>query len=360
MVKSDGSAIATPGVVPEITTLTTNTAPTIPASLVQKKTDDTVIPTGDWINATSVKFTATISDPDASDTLQLCVEKDILATSFSNTEDLCGSGVAYSGTPVAASVTIPSITDANEYHWQARVKDAGGLYSTWVSYDVNLETARDFGIDTTAPTGGTVFDGTSAGVDASFNDGSLSSLSANWSGFNAGASGLLRYEYSIGTTAGGTDIRGWTNNTTATSVTATGLTLQTSQMYFVNVRALDNAGNTQTSVSSNGQLVAPDLSFSVSPSTLTFANLNGTTLTPIPRRRRSRPPPTRMEDMLCGWRQLTFYEAVVLPFLILPAAPMPRRIRGSSAIRALGIRQATQASRALTSSRRLRARAGAR
>jgi hypothetical protein len=274
VVTSAGSAIGTPEVVPEI--ITANTPPTVPASLAQKKTDDTVIATGDWVNQNSIKFTATISDPDASDTLQLCVEKDVLLTSFSTTEDLCGTGVAYSGTPVAASVTITGITDANEYHWQARVKDAGGLYSTWSSYGANLETVRDFGIDTTAPTGGTVFDGTSAGVDASFNDNSLSSLSANWSGFNAGVSGLLRYEYSIGTTAGATDIRGWTNNTTATSVTATGLTLQTSQMYFFNVRAVDNAGNAQTAVSSNGQLVAPSLSFSVSPAALTFANLNGT------------------------------------------------------------------------------------
>lgn len=273
-VTSAGSAIGTPGVIPEITTA--NTSPTVPASLAQKKTDDTAIATGEWVNQNSIKFTATISDPDANDTLQLCVEKDVLLTSFSTTEDLCGTGVAYSGTPVAASVTIPSITDANEYHWQARVKDTGGLYSSWVSYDVNLESARDFGIDTTATTGGTVFDGTSAGIDASFNDSSLSSLSANWSDFNAGASGLLRYEYSIGTTAGATDIRGWTNNTTVTSVTATGLTLQTSQMYFFNVRAVDNAGNVQTAVSSNGQLVAPSLSFSVSPATLTFANLNST------------------------------------------------------------------------------------
>lgn len=272
--KSDGTALTAYTQYPQISITSTNTAPNSPSSLAQKKTDDTVLATGAWVNATSVKFTASVSDGDASDTDQLCVEKKAIGTAFSNTEDLCGTGVAYSGTPVTATVTITGITDATEYHWQARVKDAAGAYSSWVSYDVNAESARDFGVDTTAPTGGTVFDGTTTSVDAAYNDGSLSSLSANWSGFDATVSGLARYDYSIGTTAGGTDIKSWTSNGTSTAVTATGLTLQTSQLYFVNVRAVDNAGNVQTGVSSNGQLVAPSLSFSVSPSSLTFAALN--------------------------------------------------------------------------------------
>jgi hypothetical protein len=103
----------------------------------------------------------------------------------------------------------------------------------------------------------------------------LSSLSANWSGFNASVAGLSRYDYSVGTSAGATDVLSWTSNGTATSVTALGLTLQTSQTYYVNVRAVDNAGNTGSTVSSNGQLVAPSLTFGVSPASVTFANLNG-------------------------------------------------------------------------------------
>ncbi len=251
-----------------------NTAPDFPTSLAQKKTDDTVIATGDWVNVSDIKFVATATDPDASDTLQLCVEKDILGVTFSDTEDLCGSGVAYTtGSPATVTVTITGITDANEYHWHARVKDAAAAYSTWVSYDVNAESARDFGIDTTAPTGGTVYDGTVTSTDALFNDGSLSSLSANWDGFNFNVSAILKYEYSIGTTPGGTDIKGWTNNTTTTSVTATSLTLHSSEYYYVNVKAYDNAGNTST-VSSNGQVVAPTLSFTVSSPSIAFANLN--------------------------------------------------------------------------------------
>jgi hypothetical protein len=252
-----------------------NNAPNDPTSLAQKETDDTTIATGGWIDATSVKFTATATDDDGSDTLYLCIEKDNLTTGFSGTEDSCGSGVGYSGSPVALEHTISSITDATAYHWQARVKDTAGDYSDWVVYGGNsdIPTAdRDFGIDTTDPTGGTVYDGSSTGVDLSFNDGSLSSLSANWTGFNFDASGISSYDYSIGTTAGGTNIKEWTGNTTNTSVTATSLTLETSKIYYFNIRANDLAGNS-TIVSSNGQLVAPTLSFALSGSSINFANL---------------------------------------------------------------------------------------
>jgi hypothetical protein len=270
VVKADGSAIATPEVVPEINML--STPPLSPTALTQTKTNATLLSTGSWTNETSVIFTATVSDPDASDILQLCVERDILATSFSNTEDSCGSPVDYSGTPLMASVTLTGLSDANQYHWQARVRDTSGGYSSWVSYGGNAESARDFGVDTTAPTGGTVYDGTQTTVDTTFSDSSLSALSANWAGFVLDASGLAKYEYSIGTTAGITDVKNWTDVATATSVTATGLNLQTSKLYYVNVRATDAAGNSLVR-SSNGQLVAPSLTTAVSPASVTFGNL---------------------------------------------------------------------------------------
>lgn len=268
-VYSDGTTL----VWDDITIGGSNTAPNSPTSLLQKTTGDVTLSTGTWHNSTSIKFTATATDTDNPDTLQLCIEIDQLGTSFSNTEDSCGTGVSYTGSGVTITHTI-TVTDAQEYHWQARVKDLGGLYSSWVSYDVNAESARDVGVDTTAPTGGTVYDGTSVGVDTAFATSSLSSLSANWSSFNSDVSGLARYDYSIGTTAGATDIKAWTDNSTTTNVTATGLTLQTSQMYYINVRAVDNAGNVQSAVSSNGQLVAPSISFAITPASTTFSNLS--------------------------------------------------------------------------------------
>jgi len=271
VVAADGTVLNTYTNYPEITTATS--APNTPTALAQKKVDDSVIATGNWSNQNSVKFTVSATDGDASDTLYLCVESKDLATAFTNAEDLCGTGIAYSGVAVTPIVTLTSITDATQYHWQVRVKDQSGLYSAWVSYGGNAESAADFGIDTTAPSGGTVYDGTGIGVDVSFNNGSLSSLSANWDGIVVTVSGLLSYDYSIGTTMGGTDVLNWANNGTGTTVTAGSLVLQSSVMYYFNLRTNDNAGNS-TIISSNGQLVAPSLAFSLSASTLAFSNLN--------------------------------------------------------------------------------------
>jgi len=247
-----------------------NNPPDSPTSLAQTKTDDTSISVGGWTDEDSVKFTALAGDPDASDTLQLCIEIDTLGTGFSNTEDSCGSGVAFSGSPVTVSHTVSGLSEG-QYHWQARVKDAGGEYSAWVSFGANAESERDVGIDTSPPTGA-VYDGTTTGVDIDFNDGTLNALSANWD-IDSAISGLDGYEYSIGTTAGATDVVGWTNNGTTDSATAGSLTLNTSQPYFFNVRTTDNAGNVAV-VSSDGLFVAPTLSFSVSPDAITFDSLN--------------------------------------------------------------------------------------
>lgn len=277
---NNGTALNTYTVTPQWTIGTSNTAPSAPSSLAQTKTDNTAIATGGWTNETSIKITATVTDSDGGDTVTICAEVDPIGTAFSSPAgdgDGCSTtGVSTGGT---ATVTITGLSTDTEYHWQIKAKDAAGSYSSWTTYGGNTENpptnpaARDFGIDTSAPTGGTVYDGTETGVDKTFSDTSLSSLSANWSGFSFTVSGIQKYDYSIGTTAGATDVKNWTDNSTNTSVTATGLTLQTSQKYFVNVRATDNAGNTATQ-SSDGQLVAPSLSFSVSPSTITFANLN--------------------------------------------------------------------------------------
>lgn len=281
VIEADGATIATPDVVPEITTAAgANTAPSSPTSLAQAKTDNTTLSTGSWTNETSIKLSATVTDSDGGDTVKICAEVDPIGTAFTSPSgdgDGCSTtGVSSGGT---ATVTIGGLSADTEYHWQIKAKDAAGSYSSWVTYGGNTENpptnpaARDFGVDTSAPTGGTIYDGTETGVDKTFSDTSLTSLSANWSGFSFTVSSIQKYEYSIGTTAGATNVKNWTDNGTTTSVTATGLTLQTSQMYFVNVRATDNAGNAATQ-SSNGQLVAPSMTFSISPTSITFSELN--------------------------------------------------------------------------------------
>lgn len=277
MVRADGSSFNGYTILPELTTPVRNVAPDAPTNPLQKTNADVVIATGKWHNSTTVKFTADITDPDPADTLQLCVEIKDVGVSFTNSPTQCGGTFAYSGSTVPADVTYSSLSTDTQYHWQVATKDSGGLYSSWTPYGGNSDvvtTATDIGIDTSAPTGGTVKDGTT-GTDATYNDGALDTLSATWSGVIASTSGLLRYEYSIGTTPGAiADTKGWTSNGTATSVTIAGLNLKTSQRYYFSVRTVDNAGNTSTPITSDGQFVAPTLTFGVGATSISFNSLN--------------------------------------------------------------------------------------
>ena len=234
--------------------------------------DDVQQGSGIWTTESSVRFTATTSDPDGGDTTQLCIEAQPIATPFTNTEQSCGS-LGAQGTSIH---TLSSLTNGTQYHWQARVKDNSGTASAWVAYGGNKDSATaspDFGIDSSAPTAGTVKDGPSQGTDVNYNTGALDTLSANWTGFSDSSSGLARYEYSIGTAAGDTTTSGgWTSlRNNVTEVTRSGLNLRTGVVYYVNVRAVDVAGTTVGYVSSNGQMVAPTLTFTTDTNLIDFA-----------------------------------------------------------------------------------------
>ncbi|MDQ3049104.1 MAG: glycosyl hydrolase family 18 protein, partial [Bacteroidota bacterium] len=99
----------------------------------------------------------------------------------------------------AASTNDVRFQNANPSSPSCRVKsitkDAAGNLSAVASQDVN--------VDWSIPFNGLVSDGTSGDIDTSF---SLSQLSANWSTSTDTHSGLVKYWYSIGTSAGATDI----------------------------------------------------------------------------------------------------------------------------------------------------------
>jgi uncharacterized lipoprotein YddW (UPF0748 family) len=84
---------------------------------------------------------------------------------------------------------------------------------------------------------------------------STTSLSASWSGYDPD-SGVSRYEYAIGTTSGGTNVRGWTNVGTATSATFTGLSLSIGTKYYITVRAVNGSGIASSPMTSSGVTVA--------------------------------------------------------------------------------------------------------
>ena len=157
--------------------------------------------------------------------------------------------------PATAACKVKSIT-----------KDAAGNLSAVGSQDVN--------IDWTIPSGFSVNDGTSTDTDTA---NSLSQLSANWTISADPNSGLVRYEYAFGTSAGASDIVNWTDNGLNTSVTHTGLTLLPNQYYYVSVQSEDSAGLQSTVYSSNGQIIyltaiaeySSDFGFSVYPNPFT-------------------------------------------------------------------------------------------
>jgi hypothetical protein len=80
-------------------------------------------------------------------------------------------------------------------------------------------------------------------------------LSANWTISVDAESGISKYWYAIGTSAGGADVVGWTDNGANTSVTRTGLSLADDIPYYVSVKAENGIGLQSSAKSSNGQTV---------------------------------------------------------------------------------------------------------
>lgn len=142
-------------------------APGAPSALGQFRTDgSTGLPVGGWTNQTSVVLRFTMLDANQSDTLTPEVELKPVTTPFDGSGLRAGSAVPSSGAPVQGSVTVTGLTNGGKYHWRARVKDAGGQVSEWVSFGNNGETAADLAVDTAAPTGSVKIDKGAAWTDA--------------------------------------------------------------------------------------------------------------------------------------------------------------------------------------------------
>jgi hypothetical protein len=97
-----------------------------------------------------------------------------------------------------------------------------------------------------------VNDGTGSDIDTTY---STSQLSANWSSSSDSESGISSYKYAIGTTAGGTDVVGWTDNSGFTSVTETRLSLTVGMRYYFTVKAVNGIGLESIPTNSDGILI---------------------------------------------------------------------------------------------------------
>ncbi|KHD89874.1 MAG: hypothetical protein OM95_02125 [Bdellovibrio sp. ArHS] len=89
-----------------------------------------------------------------------------------------------------------------------------------------------------------------------FFNSTSSSPTVSWSATTADAvSGVLKTEYSIGTTAGGTNVRAWTTLSATSPAVFSGLTLLDGGTYYINFRTTDKALNTSTVLSATGWTV---------------------------------------------------------------------------------------------------------
>lgn len=83
---------------------------------------------------------------------------------------------------------------------------------------------------------------------------STTSLQASWNASSART--IARYEYAVGSTSGGTDIKGWTDTGVATSATISGLSLTIGHVYYISARTTDDASLTSAPMSSAGVKIA--------------------------------------------------------------------------------------------------------
>ena len=146
------------------------------------------------------------------------------------------------------SVTKTSLTlsSGTTYYFSVKAMNSVGLYSTPANSD-------GITVDTSAPsTIVTVNDGTGNDTDAT---NSKTTLSANWTASTDTESGIFKYYYAIGTTAGGTDVVNWTDNSTTRSVTVSALALTNVTAYYFSIKALNGAGLYSTPANSDGVIV---------------------------------------------------------------------------------------------------------
>ncbi len=126
--------------------------PNGPSGLGQFKADGvTALPVGATTDQTSVVVKLTVSTPNNPDTLTPEVEIKPLAMAFNGSGIVAGTAVTYTGTSRQATATVTGLTPGTQYHWRARVKDAGGRTSAWVSFGNNLETEQDVSVTNPAP-----------------------------------------------------------------------------------------------------------------------------------------------------------------------------------------------------------------
>lgn len=124
---------------------------------------------------------------------------------------------------------------------------------TDVAGNLSTVSVKDLNIDWTNPSAITgLNDGALIDIDTTTNG---TQLQANWISSTDVNSGISKYYYAVGTSAGASDVVAWTGNSTITnSITITGLSLVQSQKYYVSVRSENYATMRSPVVTTDGQV----------------------------------------------------------------------------------------------------------
>jgi spore germination protein YaaH len=125
---------------------------------------------------------------------------------------------------------------------KSMVTDVSDLWSTAGSRDIN--------VDWTSPLNSAwVNDGSVGDIDTSMD---VTQVHANWNTASDPQSGIASYQWALGYTPGDSSVIGWTSAGTSLNAGATALNLIPETMYYVSLKALNNAGLTSVLQSSDG------------------------------------------------------------------------------------------------------------
>ena len=136
-------------------------------------------------------------------------------------------GWTSAGSATQATVTGLTLANGVTYYFSVKAMSGAGLWSA-------VGSSSGITVDYSVPTTPVVLTG---GAYTAVN----TSLTASWSSSDP-YSGIAQYQYAIGTSAGGTNVAGWTSAGSATQATATGLTLANGAAYYFSVKAMSGAG----------------------------------------------------------------------------------------------------------------------
>jgi len=163
----------------------------------------------------------------------------------------------------ATSVTrysLPLII-SHTYYFCARAVNNAGLASTMTCSNGQTLYTEDFTPPSAVPY---VYDGEGADMDWSQ---SISTLSANWGESSDPESGIASYKFAVGTSAGATNIVGWTDNGLDVSVLLEDLSLTDGAIYYFSVKAVNGWGLESSATVSDG--IRIDATPPAAPATVT-------------------------------------------------------------------------------------------